>query len=106
MKVKALGHQAFVENAEGAVVLSNGLDWSKPLQVDHLSPAQQKADPLLQPAGLLLQVAIAGQLLKQLDAHGQGRVTKQRQTQSTCDSTSTAAALPWSTDDEHPWCLA
>lgn len=67
MKVKALGHQAFVENAEGVVVLGNELDWSKPLQVDHLSPTQQKADPLLQPVGLLLQVAIAGQLLKQLD---------------------------------------
>lgn len=67
VKVKALGHQVFVENAEGVVVLSNGLDWSKPLQVDHLSPAQQKADPLLQPAGLLLQAAIAGQLLEQLD---------------------------------------
>lgn len=78
MQAKASGHQAFVEDAEGAVVFADGLYWSKLLQVDHLSPTQQKADPLLQPVCLLLQAAIAGQLLKQLDTHRQrtGQKTK------------------------------
>lgn len=71
MQAKPLGHQVLVEDAEGVVVFSDGLDRSKPLQVGHLNPAQQKADPLLQPIRLLLQSAIAGQLLKQLEAHRQ-----------------------------------
>lgn len=55
-----------MEGAEGAVVLGDGLDRSQPLQVDHLSSTQEEADPLLQPVRLLLQAAVAGQLLKQL----------------------------------------
>lgn len=55
-----------MEEAQGAVVLCDGLNWSQYLLVDHLSPTQQEADPLLQPVGLLLQAAIAGQLLEEL----------------------------------------
>lgn len=78
MQAKASGHQALVEDAEGAVVFGDGLDWSQPLHVDHLSPTQEEADPLLQPVCLLLQAAIAGQLLKQL--RDTQRVRKQRGT--------------------------
>lgn len=76
VQAKASGHQALVESAEGAVVLSDGLDWSHPLHMDHLSPTQEEADPLLQPVCLLLQAAIAGQLLKQLETHRQKRGQK------------------------------
>lgn len=62
-----------MEGAEGAVELCNGLDRSQPLHVDHLSSAQEEADPLLQPVRLLLQAAIAGQLLKQLETYRQKR---------------------------------
>lgn len=67
-----------MKGAEGAVVLGDGLNWSQPLHVDHLSATQEEADPLLQPVCLLLQAAIAGQLLKQLEI--QGGVRKQRET--------------------------
>lgn len=67
VQAKVLGHQAFVEGAKGAVVLGNRLNWSQPLHVDHLSSTQQEADPLLQPLCLLLQAAIARELLKQLE---------------------------------------
>lgn len=60
-----------MEGAEGAVVLSNGLNWSQPLHVDHLSATQEETDPLLQPLSLLLQAAVAGQLLKQLDTQAE-----------------------------------
>ena len=35
VQVKPLGHQVLVEGAEGAVVLSDWLDWSQPLHMDH-----------------------------------------------------------------------
>lgn len=61
-----------MEQAEVAAVLSDGLDWSKPFQVYHLNASQQKTDPLLQPVCLLLQAAIDGQLLKQLQPDERG----------------------------------
>lgn len=102
MQAKASGHQALVERIEGAVVLCDGLDGSQPLHMDHLSSTQEKTDPLLQPVCLLLQAAIAGHLLKQLDTHRTRRGQK-TEGHRTCDSRNTAAALLWSTDDEHPW---
>lgn len=78
VQAKASGHQALVEGAEAAVVLADGLDRSQPLHVDHLSAPQEKADPLLEPVRLLLQAAIAGQLLKQLGRHRQRTGQKNR----------------------------
>lgn len=76
MQAKGAGHEAPVEGAQGAVVLSDGPDWSQPLHMDYMSSTQEKADPLLQPVCLLLQAAIAGQLLKQLEVHRQRRAQK------------------------------
>lgn len=105
VQAKASGHQALVEGAEGAVVLGDGLDRPQPLHVDHLSPAQEKADPLLQPVRLLLQAAIAGQLLEQLETHtGRGRLREHKEeTQRTLGGRRTAPALLWSTGDGRPW---
>lgn len=69
MQVQLVGHQGLVEHAEFTAVLNDRLDRSKPFQVFDLDPTQQKANPLLQPVGLLLQAAIDGQLLKQLEPH-------------------------------------
>lgn len=66
MQTQASRHQRLVEGVEGAVVLSDGLDRTQPLDVDDLGATQEKADPLLQPLCLLLQATIAGQPFKQL----------------------------------------
>lgn len=58
-----------MEQAEVTTVLNDRLDGSKPFQVDDLNSTQQKTDPLLQPVRLLLQAAVDGQLLKQLEPH-------------------------------------
>lgn len=65
VQTKPSGQQTLVEGVEGAVMFSDGLDWSQPLHVDYLSPTKEEADPLLQPLCLLLQATIAGKLLKQ-----------------------------------------
>lgn len=54
MQVELVGHQGLVEHAEVTAVLNDRLDWSKAFQVFDLDPTQQKANPLLQPVGLLL----------------------------------------------------
>lgn len=81
MQVELVARQGLVEHAEVAAVLNDGLDRSKPLQVFDLDPTQLEADPLLQPVGLLLQAAIDGQLLKQLEPQengGQRRLSSRR----------------------------
>lgn len=72
VQAKAAGQEILMKSVEGAVVLGNGLNWSQPLHVDHLSAAQQEADPVFQPVCLLLQAAIDGELLKQLETERQG----------------------------------
>lgn len=57
-------------------MLSYGLNWSQSVHVHHLGSTQEEADPLLQPVCLLLQAAIAGQLLEKLEAHSRGQETK------------------------------
>jgi len=77
VQVQASGHQAFVENVERTVLLSNGLDRTQALCVDHLSSTQKEADPFLQPVCLVLEATIARQLLKQLATHAEeGQKTK------------------------------
>lgn len=78
VQTKPSGHQIHVECVEGAVVLVDGLDWPKPLHMDHLSPTQEEADPLRQPLCLLLQSVIVGKLLKQLGDTKAEQVRKPR----------------------------
>lgn len=61
------GHQILVEGVQCAVVLGDELDQSQPLHVDHLSSSQKVTDSFLQPVRLLLEAAVARQLLKQLE---------------------------------------
>lgn len=62
-------HEGLVEQAEVTAVLNDRLHRSKPFQVYDLNSTQQQTDPLLQPVGLLLQAAVDGQLLEQLQTH-------------------------------------
>lgn len=66
MHTKNSRHEVFVEGVEGAVVLSDGLDWAQHLDMDDLDSTQKETDSLLQPLCLLLQATVAGQPFKQL----------------------------------------
>lgn len=66
VQVEPLGQQFLVEGAEHSVVFGDGPRRSQPLHVDHLSPAQEEADPLFEAVGLVLQAAEARQLHEEL----------------------------------------
>lgn len=95
-------HQALVEGAERAEVLGDGLDQTQPLHVDHLSSSQEEADPFFQPVRLLLEAAVARQLLKQLETQEEdGSEAGLRRHLE--EERRTAAALLWPIGDEHPY---
>lgn len=98
------GHQILVEGVQCAVVLGDELDQSQPLHVDHLSSSQKVTDSFLQPVRLLLEAAVARQLLKQLEIQEEDK--SETRLKGNLEQKTAAAALLWPTGDEHPYCPA